>query len=166
MGGFLQSILFGYAGLRLTIEKLTVNPIMPPGITNFTLQGELNDRDVPDDIVIYSFLAFLSGLDYLGCSFDVNVVPSTVQVNVRGGDCSGLQISYNATITKLKSTGNERLAFLRGPFTIQRQTPLPCPTLEELANAKSNGPENTPALKFTLFAAFLSLMNVFHKFGL
>jgi trehalose/maltose hydrolase-like predicted phosphorylase len=40
MGGFLQSILFGYAGLRLTVEKLTCNPILPPGITNFTLQGE------------------------------------------------------------------------------------------------------------------------------
>ncbi|KAI9552765.1 hypothetical protein GHT06_020645 [Daphnia sinensis] len=44
MGGFLQSILFGYAGLRLTVEKLTANPILPPGITNFTLQGEFKQK--------------------------------------------------------------------------------------------------------------------------
>ena len=39
MGGFLQSIIFGYGGFRLTIEELKGNPILPPGITNFTIQG-------------------------------------------------------------------------------------------------------------------------------
>lgn len=54
MGGFLQSILFGYAGLRLTIEKLTANPILPPGITSFTVQGESGTNNT--NYSIHSFL--------------------------------------------------------------------------------------------------------------
>ncbi|KAK3591601.1 hypothetical protein CHS0354_013784 [Potamilus streckersoni] len=39
MGGYLQSIIYGYGGFRLYSEKLDLNPIMPDGITRFNITG-------------------------------------------------------------------------------------------------------------------------------
>jgi len=51
MGGYLQSILFGFGGLRLRDNSLDVDPVLPPGCT------EMN----------------FTGIDYLGSSLDMAV---------------------------------------------------------------------------------------------
>ena len=54
MGGFLQAILFGYAGIRLHLDYLRASPILPPGITNMTIQGMLpvNTNDAAEPSII------------------------------------------------------------------------------------------------------------------
>ena len=40
MGGFLQSIIYGFAGIRIRPDRLEVfNPMPPPGATKLTLYG-------------------------------------------------------------------------------------------------------------------------------
>ena len=39
MGGFLQSILFGFGGLRLSGSHLLVNPVLPPSCTDIHITG-------------------------------------------------------------------------------------------------------------------------------
>jgi protein-glucosylgalactosylhydroxylysine glucosidase len=39
MGGFLQAVMSGYAGLRIQEEFLSCDPKLPYGITNLTIQG-------------------------------------------------------------------------------------------------------------------------------
>ncbi|CAH1792539.1 unnamed protein product [Owenia fusiformis] len=48
MGGFLQSLLYGYGGFRILEDRLQFNFVMPPATKLFVL----------------------TGVDYLGCSFD------------------------------------------------------------------------------------------------
>lgn len=66
MGGFLQALMFGYAGMRLHVEELSFNsPQLPPSVTrlafrhvnylgnvlDFTVrQGEINVHVVSDNI--------------------------------------------------------------------------------------------------------------------
>ena len=132
MGGFLQSILFGYAGLRLTVEKLTANPKLPPGITNFTIQG----------------------LDYLDCSFDVNIQADTVAISWKSGQndgCANLVVEPTTAASTGEWFGTEaifkqfhpppsyplaqqssrNLQMDRKPFTIRRARPLTCPLPED-----------------------------------
>lgn len=64
MGGYLQSLLFGYGGLRILREGLYLDPILPPSSTKFTI----------------------TGLDYLGnaLTLEVNEKNTVVTVTVRG----------------------------------------------------------------------------------
>ena len=39
MGGFLQAVMSGYAGLRIQEDYLSCDPKLPHGITNLTIQG-------------------------------------------------------------------------------------------------------------------------------
>ncbi|XP_064602708.1 protein-glucosylgalactosylhydroxylysine glucosidase-like [Liolophura sinensis] len=64
MGGYLQSLLFGYGGLRIFSEGLYLDPILPPSSTKFTI----------------------TGLDYLGnaLTLEVNQKNTIVTVTVSG----------------------------------------------------------------------------------
>ncbi|XP_026314471.1 protein-glucosylgalactosylhydroxylysine glucosidase-like [Hyposmocoma kahamanoa] len=40
MGGFLQALTFGYAGVRIHLDRLEINkPQLPPGVSKFTVRG-------------------------------------------------------------------------------------------------------------------------------
>jgi trehalose/maltose hydrolase-like predicted phosphorylase len=39
MGGFLQSILFGFGGIRLHKDRLTIDPVLPPGCDKLRFNG-------------------------------------------------------------------------------------------------------------------------------
>nr|XP_006821748.1 PREDICTED: acid trehalase-like protein 1-like [Saccoglossus kowalevskii] len=39
MGGFLQTIIFGYAGIRIYSDHLEMNPVLPYETNNFVLHG-------------------------------------------------------------------------------------------------------------------------------
>ena len=64
MGGYLQSLVFGYAGLDLSFEALTLDPQLSGAWTEMTLRG----------------------VDYLRSSFDVGVNATFMTVNRTSGD--------------------------------------------------------------------------------
>lgn len=157
MGGFLQSILFGYGGFRLTVEKLTGNPKMPPGITKFTIQG----------------------LDYLGCSFDVIIQPSTVNITWTNGtgNCNDLAVEPTTSTESFEADqqpktppsyplarqATPRLQMSRGPFTIRRLRPLTCqlPEDELMTGDKSRSPALlTPLLGYAQLLMVLLIVTL------
>ena len=105
MGGFLQSILFGYGGFRLTVEKLEGNPKLPPGITKFSING----------------------LDYLNCSINFAIEETTIKIDLYGESCTDIELvtdDGNPT-----SSGNATIN--RQAFHLKRKIPLSCPLPED-----------------------------------
>lgn len=42
MGGFLQTLVFGYAGIRVHLDRLEITrPQLPPEATKFTIRGNI-----------------------------------------------------------------------------------------------------------------------------
>lgn len=103
MGGFLQSILFGYGGFRLTVEKLEGNPKLPPGITKFSING----------------------LDYLNCSINFVIEEAAIKIDFLGKSCSDLELVTNG------STTNGNVTIQRQAFHLKRKIPLSCPLPED-----------------------------------
>ena len=66
MGGFLQSLIFGYGGLRLRPDRLDIRPVLPPGATE----------------------THYVGLAYMGNTFDLFVHEEDIMITVtsREGD--------------------------------------------------------------------------------
>ena len=60
MGGFLQSVLFGYGGLRLHKDRLDINFNLPPKSQHFNV----------------------TGIDYLGSSFDFKADSNNVAITL------------------------------------------------------------------------------------
>ncbi|XP_012946131.1 protein-glucosylgalactosylhydroxylysine glucosidase [Aplysia californica] len=61
MGGYLQSLIFGYGGCRIYDDRLTFDPKMIPGTTRVKF----------------------SGLDYRGCSYDLHYDENNVTITLR-----------------------------------------------------------------------------------
>ena len=59
---FLQSLVFGYGGVRFNDEGLSIDPLLPPGVTAMTLRG----------------------LNYAGADFDMEVDGGGVHFARRG----------------------------------------------------------------------------------
>jgi len=71
MGGFLQTVVFGYSGLRLNIDNLHFRKArLLPGSTKVTLRG----------------------VNYLGTEFDVRFTNSTIQLAVTSAGNISLQL--------------------------------------------------------------------------
>ena len=86
MGSFLQTVLFGYGGLRLHLEQLDfLSPRLPP---------------------MTSRVAFRS-LTYLGTEFDLELSPDLVNITVLGINSSHqLQLSLADGSSYLMETGS------------------------------------------------------------
>ena len=97
-------------------------------------------------------------MDYLGCSFDINIQPSTVQIDwTVGGSCDQLDVIPDALKncdTLLQNRANGRATFARGPFTIIRKTPLSCPLMDEIGKPTSTGTILTVANVLVFIPAF------------
>ena len=66
-GMFLQSLVFGYGGVRFNDEGLSIDPLLPPGVTAMTLRG----------------------LNYAGADFDMEVDGGGVHFARRGNTAIG-----------------------------------------------------------------------------
>jgi hypothetical protein len=68
-------------------------------------------------------------MDYLGCSFDINMQMSTVEIKWNNGSsCDALDIIPDQVKdNKVVSYSDGRISFTRGSFTIKRKIPLACP---------------------------------------
>lgn len=62
MGTFLQSLINGYAGVRLRSDRLDLDPTLPDGVTD---------------------MHFI-GVDYLGSSFDLYIHPEEAMIVITG----------------------------------------------------------------------------------
>lgn len=91
MGGFLQSILFGFAGLRLRSQQMDIDPILPPGCTKI----------------------IITGLDYRGTSLDVIVTNDTMVVLVTS-------VKPEAGKLWLRSGQVKQRLYLGEPVTLKR----------------------------------------------
>ena len=80
-------------------------------------------------------------MDYLGCSFDINIQMNTVGINWNNGSsCDALDvIPDQVKVNKFVSYSDGRISFPRGSFTIKRKTPLACPLPEANNNVNSTG---------------------------
>ncbi|CAF1205270.1 unnamed protein product [Didymodactylos carnosus] len=72
-GGFLQSVLFGYGGIRLRFEQLEFFPTLPPGTNTFTFYG----------------------LKYLGSTFDVKMDSKQYELSVIEMNNQNIELSYD-----------------------------------------------------------------------
>lgn len=68
-------------------------------------------------------------MDYLGCSFDINIQTSTVEIKWNNGSsCDALDIIPDQVKdNKVVSYSDGRISFTRASFTIKRKIPLACP---------------------------------------
>ena len=82
-GGFLQSIVFGYGGLRIHERHLTIDPVLPPGCNqmNFT------------------------GVDYLGSNldltFDADLHVTRITMTGRRVGAPTLTVYVSATVSRV-----------------------------------------------------------------
>lgn len=65
MGGFLQTLIFGYASISIHLDKLMIEkPGLPPGSTRFKIQGK--EDNTPPDIKFVKYVdEKVSGFCYL-----------------------------------------------------------------------------------------------------
>ncbi len=80
-------------------------------------------------------------MDYLGCSFDINIQTSTVEIKWNNGSsCDVLDIIPDQVKdNKVVTYSNGRLSFTRGSFTIKRKIPLACPLPDRNTYVNSTG---------------------------
>lgn len=84
-GGFLQMIMYGYAGIRIRGDALTIRrPTLPPGATVLKLKGM---RRMPCDepMSINNAMDFLhSGISYMGLRFKLEIATDVYRITLRG----------------------------------------------------------------------------------
>ncbi|XP_067686916.1 uncharacterized protein [Haliotis asinina] len=109
MGGFLQSVIFGYGGLRIHTEQLSFNPRVLPGSKGLIFEG----------------------LDYLGNSLDIWIRPDHVSVVVRKTSSFPLILRVDATTAVYHLHQDEEMLLSRQPFSIRTTELSECPLPEE-----------------------------------
>lgn len=72
-GGFLQLIMYGYAGIRINVDSLSVTrPTLPPRTNRLKMNGQLCQCEIHIDKIYYFFpLLFVQSIDrnfIYGCS--------------------------------------------------------------------------------------------------
>lgn len=101
-------------------------------------------------------------MDYLGCSFNINIQTSTVDINwISGSSCDSLDVVPDQVKEmEFKSYSAGRMTFPRGPFTIKRKTPSNCPLPDANNNLNSAAPSSNLNLNFllTTFVASKALL--------
>ncbi|KOB67253.1 Maltose phosphorylase [Operophtera brumata] len=94
MGGFLQTLMFGYAGVSIHLDKLQIDkPRLPPGATRFKIQG----------------------IKYVGAKLTLEIDKESTTLKVSSVDdkwpLSMFNGKYNVTLVPVELTGE-------GPFPI------------------------------------------------
>nr|KAG5696162.1 hypothetical protein BaRGS_026521 [Batillaria attramentaria] len=109
MGGFLQAVIFGYAGMRIELEHLSFHPRLPPNTNKMKV----------------------TGLDYLGSTFDLLITDDKVLVIVREQSASfPLQLTTKAAGSTWQLKKGMELSLKREPFVITSLNVTECPMPE------------------------------------
>ncbi|XP_070563897.1 LOW QUALITY PROTEIN: protein-glucosylgalactosylhydroxylysine glucosidase-like [Ptychodera flava] len=112
-GGLLQSVVFGYGGLRLHATKLDIDPYVPKGSEAITFHG----------------------LNYRGCVFDMRVTAENVEITVikidNEGESMFVTVKSNGERHKLGVTDD--CEFSRGKATIVISSDVSTSTTDPVA---------------------------------
>ncbi|KAK6182582.1 hypothetical protein SNE40_010234 [Patella caerulea] len=109
MGGFLQTVLFGYGGARLHTEKLTFNPKLPPSTEGLRF----------------------TGLNYVGNSLDIVIKPDYVTVVARmTSEENPLILTVNKSGASHKIQKDKEILITRQAFTLRSLSVSDCPLPE------------------------------------
>lgn len=104
MGGFLQAVLFGFTGLRITRAGVPFDPMCPAGVSGVCI----------------------SGISYQGNTFDFSFCEDTVTIEIR--DCAGpwappLEAQLWPSQARLPLPPGHKVSFPRSAGRIQRSLP-------------------------------------------
>jgi hypothetical protein len=107
-GGFLQSVLFGYGGLRLREGRLDIQvPPLPSNTTSLTLNG----------------------VHYRGSKLRLSITPAEVSISV-------LEVEATATLTALGQAGGGGLELCRGSGSGSKVQPLTVGKVYEIGRSE------------------------------
>ncbi|XP_077296187.1 protein-glucosylgalactosylhydroxylysine glucosidase-like [Arctopsyche grandis] len=115
MGGFLQAIIFGYAGISIHIDRLEiVKPQVLPQSTRLKIHG----------------------LKYLGNSMILDIHPTNTTLTVLSVDVNNPLVIMMKNNKIALLNGITVLLYGKGPFIIQKETPNQCPIPSDLIGQK------------------------------
>ncbi|KAK4055789.1 alpha,alpha-trehalase ath1 [Microbotryomycetes sp. JL201] len=83
-GGYLQTLTHGFTGYRSRTDRLYLDPILPPQLTNYTVKG----------------------LKWGGSSFDINLATNQTTITRRSGRSNGNSTSSDSIRIEVKNQGN------------------------------------------------------------
>lgn len=134
MGGFLQSLLFGYGGFRLRPDRIDFHGRLPPSTTSFNI----------------------TGLDYLGGSIDFYFTKDTTTVRLTKAAEFTLTLKYDErTVSLIK---NENHMFSTKRASIVPELPPP-PTRTPASSSSTVGVRNsTNSLSFSSILLIISVL--------
>ncbi|CAB3230488.1 unnamed protein product [Arctia plantaginis] len=97
MGGFLQTLIFGYAGISIHLDRLEINEArLPPNVNKFTIRG----------------------IKYLGSNLTLEIQPNSTKLSVISVDDSWPLVLHDTKYNIVLAPGITALLPGRGPFTI------------------------------------------------
>ncbi|ESO07039.1 hypothetical protein HELRODRAFT_76967, partial [Helobdella robusta] len=97
MGGYLQSIIFGYFGIRIYRDKLLINPELPTDISSMALYG----------------------LDYKNCSLDIFVGDRNEMVIKWSGDVGCSRLLIVSPTERLRLSGSRKMTISKSSLYIR-----------------------------------------------
>jgi trehalose/maltose hydrolase-like predicted phosphorylase len=109
-GGFLQSVIYGYPGLRVHESELALNPQLPPNVSRLALKAVSSATQLLVDLALSQaahprFVACVIQLQYQSLQFDISYTATLVTVTLQSNpnslqltvtDASGHQSSISA----------------------------------------------------------------------
>ncbi|XP_067933993.1 protein-glucosylgalactosylhydroxylysine glucosidase-like isoform X2 [Watersipora subatra] len=137
MGTFIQTLLYGYGGLRIHLEYLYMNPQLPANIHSMIFRN----------------------IDYLGSSFDIKVTPALVHVSVDTIGIAPLRLTIAESNKSLHLTRGASILFDRAPFTINTDALTECPLPEDNIVPYSTSYTPSAHISVNSSSAFLLLPN-------
>ena len=134
MGGFLQSLLFGYGGFRLRPDRIDFHGRLPPSTSSFNI----------------------TGLDYLGGSIDFYFTKDTTTVRLTKAAEFTLTLKYDERIFSLIQ--NENHMFTTKRASIVPELPPP-PTRTPASSSSTVGVRNsTNSLSFSSILLIIGVL--------
>lgn len=130
MGGFLQSLLFGYGGFRFHPDRIVFHGRLPPSTSSFNI----------------------TGLDYLGGSIDFCFTKDTTIVRMTKAAQVSLKLKYDEETVTLKQNENHMFSSKRASIVPE----LPPPPTQTLASTSS--PSNSDVRNSAKCFSFSSVL--------
>ena len=137
MGGFLQSVLFGYGGFRLHPDRIEFQGRLPPSTTSFNV----------------------TGLDYLGGSIDFSFLEDISIVKLTKRAKYPLKLKYDDSKVVQLVENEEQTITAQRAFIVPDFPPLPIKTTSASADGRNAAVGNS--LTLVRISLYLFIMTMF-----
>lgn len=122
MGGFLQALIFGYAGISIHLDRLDINkPLLPPNTTKFTIRG----------------------IKYLGANLTLEIQANSTKLTVISVDDYWRLVLYDGKYNITLAPGITVILPGSGPFTIHSEPWKTCKLPADIIGQSYLRPNNT-----------------------